>query len=200
MSLTDYFRYRKRAKAGITIDITKQQKLRKNYGLRFPNPLSTLVVVAHKESGILLFTTGLGLACYYALSTAASDQFVSIYGFNSLQVGLMFIPIGAGSVLSALSTGILIDWNYRRHAKIHGLPVTKNVQQDLSNFPIERARLEIAFPFMFTAGIGVIIYGWILDQKVSLAGVSLLPLLVVNSIDQKLNLLLSILVDTIQHS
>lgn len=169
MSFTDYLRYRKRAKAGIPVDTAKQQELRKNHGVHFPNPLSTLAVVAHKESGIVLFAMGLGLACFYAISTAASDRFVALYGFNSLQVGLMFLPIGAGGAFSACTTGKLVDANYRRHARKHNMPLTKNRQQDLSNFPIERARLEVAFPCMWLGGLGVIVYGWIMDYKVSLA-------------------------------
>lgn len=81
----------------------------------------------------------------------------------------MFIPIGVGGVLSAFSSGKLVDWNYRRHAKKLGIPVVKNRRQDLTNFPIEKARLQVAFPMFFLAGSFLIIYGWILTVKLSLA-------------------------------
>lgn len=81
----------------------------------------------------------------------------------------MFIPIGAGGILSALSSGKLVDWNYRRHAKILGIPVVKNRSQDMTNFPIEKARLQVAFPMFFLAGTFLIVYGWILTVKLSLA-------------------------------
>jgi MFS family permease len=102
-------------------------------------------------------------------STGASDAFSKQFGFNQLQVSLMFIPIGVGSILSAITVGKLVDWNYRRHAKRLGFPVVRNRAQDLTDFPIEQARLEIAFPLFLTAGAFVIIYGWFLTVKLSLA-------------------------------
>jgi MFS family permease len=81
----------------------------------------------------------------------------------------MFIPIGAGSVLSALTSGKLIDWNYRRHAKRLGIPVVKNRRQDLRNFPIETARLQVGFPMLFLAGAAVMSYGWAVRAGAPLA-------------------------------
>jgi hypothetical protein len=81
----------------------------------------------------------------------------------------MFIPIGVGSVLSAITSGRLVDWNYRRWCKKLNVPVVKNRKQDLSNFPIERARLEITFPFFLISVAAIIAYGWILTLKVSVA-------------------------------
>lgn len=81
----------------------------------------------------------------------------------------MFIPIGAGSVLSAFTSGRLVDWNFRRWCLKLNVPIVKNRRQDLTNFPIERARLEIAFPAFFIGGVFLIAYGWILTIKISVA-------------------------------
>jgi MFS family permease len=81
----------------------------------------------------------------------------------------MFIPVGAGSIISAFTAGKLVDWNYRRHSLRLGLPVVRNRAQDLTDFPIEKARLEVAFPLFFTAGAFVMIYGWFLTIKLNLA-------------------------------
>lgn len=102
-------------------------------------------------------------------STGASVAFATNYGFNQIQIGLMFIPIGAGSILSALTVGRLADGNYRRWAKKLEFPVVKNRKTDLTNFPIERARLEIIFPLFFVAVAFIIAYGWTLTRKVSVA-------------------------------
>ena len=45
----------------------------------------------------------------------------------------------------------------------------KNRRQDLSNFPIEKARLEIAFPMFFLAGSVLVVYGWILTKRFTIA-------------------------------
>ncbi|RDL29943.1 MFS general substrate transporter [Venustampulla echinocandica] len=168
-NITDTIRHRRRNKAGLTFNEAKNAELSKNYRWRAPNPLSTLKVILDPESACILVTTGLGLGCFYAVSTGASDVFTKVYGFNQLKISLMFVPVGIGSLISVFTTGKIVDWNYRRHAKKLGIPVVKNRRQDLTNFPIEKARLQIAFPFAFIAGAFVIAYGWIMAQKLTLA-------------------------------
>jgi MFS family permease len=81
----------------------------------------------------------------------------------------MFIPIGVGSVLSAFTTGRLVDWNYRRWCAKLNVPVVKNRKTDLTNFPIERARLEVILPLFFVAVAFIVAYGWVLTKKISVA-------------------------------
>jgi MFS family permease len=81
----------------------------------------------------------------------------------------MFIPIGVGSVLSAFTTGRLVDWNYRRWCAKLNVPVVKNRKTDLTNFPIECARLEVVLPLFFVAVAFIIAYGWVLTKKISVA-------------------------------
>ncbi|KAF2773603.1 MFS general substrate transporter [Teratosphaeria nubilosa] len=169
-NLTDKWRFQNRAKRGIEVDLEKEAELRKNYKISAPNPVGTLIVLADFETAIILISIGLAFSCFYALSTGASVAFGRLYGFDDLYVSLMFLPIGAGSVVSAFTTGKLVDWNYRRHAKRLNFPMVKNRQTDLSTFPIEQARMQIAVPLGFLAGAALIGYGWMMDHKVSLAG------------------------------
>lgn len=170
MNITDKIRFANRAKAGIPVDEAKLAKLRENYTLHLPNPLKTLVVLFDFETAIILLGAGLALADFYAISTGASSAFRRVYGFDDMQVALMFLPIGAGGIVSVFTTGRAIDWNYRRYAKKHGLSVEKNRQQDLSDFPIEKARIEIAMPLLYLGAAAVLGYGWTMDHHVSLAG------------------------------
>lgn len=169
-SLTGIILERRRIKAGITVDAVQQEAVRKNYRLSFPNPLSTLVIAGDKESGLILFCSGLLVAILYATTTGIPYLFGKIYGFDELQLGLVYLPFGAGSLISAFSTGKAIDWNYRRHAKRNGFPPSKNRHQDLTHFPIEKARLEVALPLLYVGNIGSIAYGWTLDYQTNLAG------------------------------
>lgn len=169
-NLSDQIRHRKRARNGIKVDEEKAAALAKNYRISVPNPISSLRILSDLEAALLLLATGLGLACYYAIITGASSAFTSIYGFNELKVGLVFLSIGGGSILSAFTTGKLIDWNYRRYAQRLGFPVKKNRQTDLSNFPVERARLEIGLPCQILGGACVIGYGFMMGHHVSIAG------------------------------
>lgn len=141
-NITDTIRHRHRVARGFTYDEDKHAKIAAKYRLSLPNPVPTLKVLLDLESAILLIATGLGLGCYYAISTGASVAFANNYGFNQVKIGLIFIPIGAGSVLSAVTSGRLVDWNFRRWCKKLNIPIVANRRQDLTNFPIERARLE----------------------------------------------------------
>ncbi|EHY52086.1 hypothetical protein HRR83_003348 [Exophiala dermatitidis] len=169
-SLTDYIRHRRRQKRGQGYDPAEKAALYKNYRFRFPNPIPTIMILLDPESLIILVATGLALACFYGISTGASASFKDIYGFNNIQIALMFIPIGVGGMVSAITTGKLIDWNYRRHARKQGVQIIRGVRQDLTNFPIEQARIEVALPLMILCSVFVIGYGWTMDHKVSIAG------------------------------
>ena len=168
-SLTDIVREKNRVRKGLIVDPVQLESVRKNYHLAFPNPLSTLRIVADREAAIVLFCSGLIFALLYATTTAIPSQFGKIYGFDELRLGLVYIPFGCGGILSAFSTGRIIDWNYRRHAKMNGFPTEKTRQQDLTNFPIEKARLEIALPLLYLTVLGMIGFGWTLHYQTNLA-------------------------------
>lgn len=109
------------------------------------------------------------MACYYAILTSISNTFYGLYGFSNIQISLVALSIGGGSIVSSFTTGVLLDWNYRRHARKLNLPLSKNYQMDLSNFPIEQTRLEIGLPAMFLGALGTIGYGWTLRSNISAA-------------------------------
>ncbi len=88
------------------------------------------------------------------------SRLASAYGFDDLRIGLMYLPTAGGSILSALFMGRLVNWNFRRHAALAGVPVDKARQQDLTDFPIERARLEIAVPLTLFTAVSLIGWGW----------------------------------------
>ena len=141
---------------------------------RFPNParlvFNVFTLLLDKEASVILLSSGLQFACYSATWSGIPTQFAEIYGYSDLKIGLVFLPFAAGSIVSAATTGKLIDWNYRRHAKRSGFPLKKNRHQDLTNFPIEKARMEIAIPLFFFNGAVIIGFGWVLEFKTSIAG------------------------------
>ncbi len=171
-SLTHYLNERRREKEGLgPPDYAERDALAKKRGpLRFPNPLKTLVVAAEKEGFLVLFFAGIVYAGFYAVISGMPSQLKDIYGFDDLTVGLMYLPLSGGSIVAAFTQGRLIDWSFQREAKRLGMKVTKRKQQDLSNFPVEKARLQVALPMLLLATISTIVYGWILHYRVSIAG------------------------------
>ena len=169
-SLLDIIRDRSGQKEHPVVDQQRPQKTRELSRLRLPNPLPTLRIAGHLESFLILMTNSFARACFYAITTDASASYSAIYGFNDIQVSLMFIPIGAGGVASALVTGRIIDWNFKRHARRLQIPIVANEAQDLSNFPIAKARLELGLPLYLAMAVLVILYGWLLELHVNIAG------------------------------
>lgn len=169
-NITDHLRSKSTAHKGLPVDEKKALRLRENHRLAIPNPISTLVVLADLETALLLITNGLAMACIYAVFAGKSSMFRELYDFDELHVALMFLPIGIGGVFSAFTIGYLLDWNYRRHARHLDVPLTRNRQTDLSEFPIERARLQVGLPMLILTALGVMAYGWSVNWKITLAG------------------------------
>nr|QTE75986.1 ZopL6 [Diffractella curvata]BBU42020.1 putative transporter [Diffractella curvata] len=162
--LTDVFRRRKLAKTEHRIRKPERPRM------QVPNLLKSLSVIANLETVLVLLPAGFSSAALQAVLTDASKEFTETYRYNTLQVSLMFIPIGVGGLLSVLFTGKLVDWNYRRHAKRLGLSVNRNKSQDMADFPLERARLELSIPIFILLSVLVIVYGWIMTQHVNISG------------------------------
>ncbi|CEN60919.1 hypothetical protein ASPCAL07590 [Aspergillus calidoustus] len=164
-SVSDCFRNRCRRKRGEDAG---------NRTFRFPSPLPTLKVVTDLETGAILLVTGLMYAGFYAIMTGATASFHNVYGLNNIETALMYLPLGIGGIVSAFTTGRLVDFNYRRHAKRAGMPVVRSKAQDLSNFNIEKARLEIALPAYYLSAVCMIVYGWLMGRRVHLAAPAVL--------------------------
>ncbi|KAF2656836.1 MFS general substrate transporter [Lophiostoma macrostomum CBS 122681] len=155
---------------GRPIPYAKRDELARNRKLRFPNPLESVKIVFTKEAGFMLFYIGMLCCCYYATVALIPSQFHRVYGFNQLQIALCYLPLGFGSLLASFVRGRIIDANYKAHAKRLNFPLEYNRRVDLSEFPIERARLEVAVPTIATAVAFLIGFGWMIDAKVHLAG------------------------------
>jgi multidrug resistance protein len=58
--------------------------------------------------------------------------------------------------------GQLLDRNFRRFARKLSIPLRPGRQTDLTHFPIERARLQIALPAIYTTLLLILAFGWTL--------------------------------------
>lgn len=164
--LTDVIRNRKRAQLSHEHQVEKPQKTK----IKIPNPIKIMYDIADFETILILLPAGFSSAVLQAVMTDASSEFTSKYGYNEIEVALLFIPLGVGGIVSILTTGKLVDKAYRRHAANMGIELEQNRIQDLSNFPIERARLMVSIPIFVLIGAFTIAYGWIMSSKVSIAG------------------------------
>jgi MFS family permease len=169
-SFMNHVNEKKRLKEGIAPDYAERDALAAKRRVRFPNPLATLVVATEKEAACILFFAGIVYAGFFAVISALPSQMRDIYGYSDLVIGLVYLPIAGGSLIAAFANGRLIDWSYAREARKLGIPVVKKKQQDMSKFPIERARLNIAMPTLVSCSVFTIAYGWVLQARTNIAG------------------------------
>jgi multidrug resistance protein len=140
-----------------------RDQLSKKRRVRFPNPFNTLRLLFELPTGIVLLVNGIFFGAYYAIVSTVPVHFANSYGLNDLQIGLMYIPIGLGTICSSFTNGKLIDWNFKRIADHNGgMPGMKNGKQDLTMFPIEQARLQLAIPTSIISALFIVAYGWYL--------------------------------------
>ncbi|RWA04475.1 hypothetical protein EKO27_g10632 [Xylaria grammica] len=134
-----------------------------------PNLTRTLFILFEKEMFLLLMYSSLIYAGFYAVATAIPAQFAALYGFSGLKIGLVYIPLGVGSIVSVFVMGKLANWNYRRHCRKLNIPYDKSRQQDMTGFPIEQVRLQISLPFLALFTSVLIGFGWAVEKKAHLA-------------------------------
>jgi multidrug resistance protein len=127
-----------------------------------PGILSSIPVILNKECFLVLFFGGLLYGGYYIVLIGLPTQLASTYHYNSIQVGLCYLPIGIGPLLVRPIIGRIMDANFRRHAHAVGVELAKNRQPSIDNLPIERARLEISLALVYLCSAVIIPYGWVM--------------------------------------
>ncbi|KAG5746788.1 hypothetical protein H9Q72_003859 [Fusarium xylarioides] len=141
----------------------------KKFKFKFPNVLDSILMLFEKETGFLLGFSSICFAGFYCIATAMPTLFKEIYGYNELEIGLTFLPMAAGSVIAAFIVGAFTNRNFKRHCEKQGIPYERSKQQDLSGFPIERARLEIGFPLLMLAAATLVCWGWAVHARAHIA-------------------------------
>jgi len=137
---------------------------------RFPNPLNALRVVFEKDLAMLFLYGTLVYLVFILICATLSTEFAAIYHYNNMEIGLCYLPYGLGCCCAAVFQGYAIDWNYRRIARKIGFTIDYHKGDDLSAFPIERARLQPVIPILLVGIASTICYGWVLQAETHLAG------------------------------
>jgi MFS family permease len=125
-----------------------------------PNPLLSLRVVFYADTFLSLWLAASPYALWFCAQASISPIFGSQYGFNPLFVGMCFLSGGAGIIIGGLVAGKLMDTNYKNVARAAGFTIDRVAGDDMSHFPIERARSRGSL-LIIAASLSVVIgYGW----------------------------------------
>ena len=137
--------------------------------LAVPNIWAAVRIIFEKDIGPLMGFMSIFVMVMYAMLIPLQDVIRRRYDFNDVQVGLCYIPFSVGSVVGSVFVGKLLNWNYARVAKELGVSADRKKGQDLRHFPIERARLDLMWPWIGLAVVTIVAWGWVVDSGTNLA-------------------------------
>jgi hypothetical protein len=84
---------------------------------KFPNFLQSFVYLKEKDVAVLLLYNSLQYAGLYCVLSSLTDLLTTLYGLNELQVGLCFLSNGFGSSFGSITSGMLLNYNFKKVAK-----------------------------------------------------------------------------------
>jgi multidrug resistance protein len=112
-----------------------------------------------------VFVTLLFLSLHYGTwqmaLTAQSSLFTTTYGLGDLHIGLTFLANGFGCMIGTLTTGKLLDHDYKR--------MKRKFTGNAVDFPIEHARLRTVWFWSPLQWFALLLFGWTLDKSVHMA-------------------------------
>jgi hypothetical protein len=166
------------------IQVAESQGKRKS-----PNPLQSLLYLREKDVIILVLYYAFQYGGMYCFTTSVPALFAEIYGLNDLQIGLTYLANGFGSVVGSVVQGKLLDRDFRIIALKHGMDPAQVKGKLTPEFPLEYARLRLAWihvlvfngkPYIISdifnglhtythIAVVLIVYGWCLYVKAHLA-------------------------------
>ncbi|MCJ1479337.1 hypothetical protein MMC13_008022 [Lambiella insularis] len=202
MSLLSYFKARKiEQNDSLNRTVSRQEmriaqaELASKRKLRWPNPLKTVHIILEKDVGLILLYNALVYTAFYDVTSSLPSLFAETYGQNDLQIGLSFIPFGVGCCIASILAGRLIDFNYRRVAKQAGVSIDRKRGEDMRTFPIEKARLQVAYPLLYIGIACMLCYGWVMEKNAPLAAPLVLQFIMGVTLTGAFNTMSILLVD-----
>ncbi|KAI1762698.1 multidrug resistance protein [Hypoxylon sp. FL1150] len=136
---------------------------------RLPNPLMSLTILIRKDNAVIILGCGLLYVVYTCINASLSVLFIDIYDLNQWQAGLIYLPFGFGGMVSTFFSGSLLNKAYRQARVKRGLSTDKVVGDDLDDFPIEKARLNVIWIPMVITTCSVVAFGWVLHYHQHIA-------------------------------
>ena len=133
--------------------------------VRFPNPLRPLILVFDVNSIIILLVTGVIMGGNMTVLSSITEIYTSQYHLNMLQIGLCYITLGTGSIVASVTTGRMLDWNYRRMSRKQASSSpseSSSDQQSPVKINVEKARSMITIPLVVLGSVTVLAFGWVL--------------------------------------
>ncbi|KAL9046309.1 MAG: hypothetical protein Q9214_000825 [Letrouitia sp. 1 TL-2023] len=138
--------------------VTIQGKIKSS--LKVANPWTSIRILFWRDTALVLWMAGSPYAVWYCVQATIPPVYRNNYKSNEFQIGLSFLSGGFGTVLGGYANGKLMDLNYKTTAKKIGHTVDKKYGDDLTQFPIEKARARGAWYILAVYICALSGYGW----------------------------------------
>jgi MFS family permease len=133
--------------------------------------VAPLKFLFEKDVFITLFFGSIVYTVWSMVTSSTTALFQGRFNLNDLQVGLVFLPNGAGCVAGSYLTGYLMDHDYktveRQYRQQKGIPAdTPLNKKELVDFPIEKSRLRNIWWIIAVFVLTVALYGFSLPLNI----------------------------------
>lgn len=122
------------------------------------NVLGSIAILVERRAVLSIVFVGVYYMVWQMLVTVLSSIFQDTYNMSDFQVGLVYLANGIGCILGTLTTGKLLDADYRRWKK-------RFAQSDIG-FSLERVRLRMILFYGPVQCVAVLVFGWVVDKEV----------------------------------
>lgn len=147
---------------------TQDRPIRTGKRKPFQNPF---VILTYPDVIITQAFTGIIYAVWYAVTATISSTFDEVYPWLSeTEIGLCYLSMGGGMLIGSMSTGKLLDWEYRRLRRGHERANDEaQFGRGKGKYSIEVVRLRLMPAHVLLKAICEIGWGWCLDQDTHIA-------------------------------
>ncbi|KAH7323207.1 major facilitator superfamily transporter [Stachybotrys elegans] len=134
------------------------------YSSKLPNPLACLRLLAIKDTLVVLLCNGIFYTIYCCIQASLSTLFIHEYGYGDMEAGFIYVPFGVACLISTVSWGKLLDWDYARIASRAGISLDQARSQMSERFPIRTARLRSGLYLAVVNTVATAAYGWTIQR------------------------------------
>ncbi|EXJ59505.1 uncharacterized protein A1O5_12130 [Cladophialophora psammophila CBS 110553] len=118
-------------------------------------------ILLHWNTFCAIFYVAIHYTAWQMILTAVSTLVQQKYHTSEIQVGLIFLANGAGSIIGTVLVGKFLDYDYKRILRKYG--------GDEQRIPIEKARLRTVWIWSALECVSVLVFGWTVNQGVHIS-------------------------------
>ncbi|THV47314.1 hypothetical protein BGAL_0319g00050 [Botrytis galanthina] len=133
--------------------------------------IAPLKFLLEKDVFVTLFFGAIIYTVWSMVTSSTTALFSEHFDLTNLELGLIFLPNGAGCISGSYLTGYLMDYNYKfvesRYRKQHNIPADVQIKaNELLDFPIEVARMRNIWWIVIVFVVTTALYGYSLNLEI----------------------------------